>query len=77
MRRSRTSRMPGATIAASALVALLIAHAPSSEAQVAPINFPDTPVGSTSTVKCPTNSAGICFGSNCSGPESRMSPFTR
>jgi len=36
-------------------------------AQIATITFPDTPVGSTSTVKCPTNSVSLCFGSNCSG----------
>jgi hypothetical protein len=36
-------------------------------AQLATITFPDTPVGSTSTVKCPTVSVGICFGDNCTG----------
>ena len=37
-----------------------------STAQLATISFPDTRVGTTSTVKCPGATA-ICFGSNCSG----------
>lgn len=36
-------------------------------AQLATITFPDTPVGSTSTVKCPTIAVSLCFGDNCSG----------
>jgi hypothetical protein len=36
-------------------------------AQLGTITFPDTAVGSSSTVKCPNTSVSICFGSNCSG----------
>jgi hypothetical protein len=35
-------------------------------AQLATITFPDTVVGSSSTVKCPTTSVSLCFGTNCS-----------
>jgi hypothetical protein len=45
---------------------LLLRAGPGS-AQLAPINFPDTVVGQSSTVKCPTTSVNLCFGSNCSG----------
>ncbi len=45
---------------------LLLLAAPSS-GQLATISFPDTVVGSSSTVKCPTSSISLCFGSNCSG----------
>lgn len=41
-------------------------HAAPSEAQL--INFPDTPVGFTSTVTCPANSVRLCFGTSCSSP---------
>ncbi|MGH6691573.1 MAG: hypothetical protein ACREF4_12950 [Gammaproteobacteria bacterium] len=36
-------------------------------AQLAPLNFPDTAVGATSTLKCPDTGPSICFGSNCTG----------
>src|SRR5262245_5519058 len=36
-------------------------------AQFLPIAFPDTTVGSTSTVKCPANTVSLCFGEQCSG----------
>jgi len=44
---------------------LVIAVAPSF-AQLATITFPDTAVGSSSTIKCPTNTVSLCFGTNCS-----------
>ena len=46
---------------------LLLLGADPSFGQLAPINFPDTVVGQSSTVKCPTTSASLCFGANCSG----------
>jgi hypothetical protein len=38
-----------------------------AHAQLATVTFPDTVVGSTSTVTCPTTTVSICFGENCSG----------
>ena len=46
---------------------LLLLGAEPSFAQLAPISFPDTVVGSSGTLKCPTTSVSLCFGSNCSG----------
>jgi hypothetical protein len=44
---------------------LVIAVAPSF-AQLATITFPDTVAESSSTIKCPTNTVSLCFGTNCS-----------
>jgi hypothetical protein len=49
------------------VAAILLGLADPGFAQLATITFPDTAVGSTSTVKCPDTSVSICFGSNCSG----------
>jgi hypothetical protein len=55
----------------SVVVVVLIAGATlavgidDSRAQFATIAFPDTPVGSTSTVKCPDTRVSLCFGANC------------
>ena len=38
-----------------------------SFAQLATVTFPDTAVGSSSRLTCPTPTVGVCFGSNCSG----------
>jgi len=62
--RSLIPLFRAAVVAAS--LAAMLATAGRAAAQLTPINFPDTPVGQTSTVKCPTNSVGICFGQNCS-----------
>jgi hypothetical protein len=58
-----------APLAVGAMTALLLfaAGAAPAVAQFATINFPDTPVGSTATVKCPDTSVSICFGTNCAG----------
>jgi hypothetical protein len=45
---------------------LLLLGADPSSGQFATINFPDTVVGSSSTVKCPTTSVSLCFGSKSS-----------
>jgi hypothetical protein len=45
---------------------LLVAAATPAFAQLKPIQFPDTPVGTTSTIKCPTSTVSLCFGANCS-----------
>ena len=54
-------------LAAGLASALLLLEANPSFGQLATISFPDTVVGQSSTVKCPTTSASICFGDNCSG----------
>ncbi len=67
MGRFRQSVFPRGLLAAGFLSALLLLiYADPSAAQFATITFPDTVVGSSSTVKCPTTSVGLCFGSNCS-----------
>ena len=66
MKRSREPLLPSTCFVAGLLATLLILDAVPSAAQLATITFPDTPVGSTATVKCPTNSVSLCFGANCS-----------
>jgi hypothetical protein len=68
---SERRRHVARTLCAAAVLATLvlaIAVAP-SHAQLATIEFPDTVVGSSSTVKCPTTTATLCFGIEppCSG----------
>jgi hypothetical protein len=66
---SERRRHVARTLCAAAVLAtllLVIAVAP-GVAQLATISFPDTVVGSSSTIKCPTTTASLCFGSNCSG----------
>ena len=53
-------------VSAGLLVVLVFGVVPSS-AQLTPIVFPDTTVGATSTITCPSPSAGLCFGTNCTG----------
>lgn len=48
-------------------LATLLAAVEPARAQFATITFPDTAVGSTSTVKCPNTNVSLCFGDNCSG----------
>jgi hypothetical protein len=48
-------------------VLVVAAGARPGHAQLAPIAFPDTAVGSSSTIKCPNTVVAICFGTNCSG----------
>ena len=54
-------------LAAGLASILLLLVANPSFGQLATISFPDTVVGQSSTVKCPTSSVSICFGANCSG----------
>ena len=54
-------------LAAGLASALLLLEANPGFGQLATISFPDTVVGQSSTVKCPTASVSICFGANCSG----------
>jgi hypothetical protein len=63
---SRSRKAPGAALVLGTLL-LLIAHADPTAAQLATITFPNTAVGATSTVKCPTITASICFGQDCTG----------
>ena len=60
-------------LAAVTTAALVLLAVPPVDAQLATITFPDTPVGATSTVKCPTTTVSICFGSNCAGSNSVQS----
>ena len=39
-----------------------------SHAQLATVTFPDTVVGQTSTVKCPTTNVSLCFSTNKNQP---------
>jgi len=64
--RSRTA-LVRATLVAACFVAMLTVYAGPGAAQIATITFPDTPVRSSATVKCPTTTVSICFGgSTCS-----------
>jgi hypothetical protein len=66
--RCRKSGFPSGLLAAVFLSALLlVVQADPSAAQLATITFPDTAVGSSATVKCPTTTVSLCFGMNCSG----------
>jgi hypothetical protein len=67
LRRRARHRLVRTASAAGALALLLLGvQVDPSLAQLATITFPETVVGSASTVKCPTTSISICFGENCS-----------
>ena len=64
--RRRWGSPSGAAVAGVLTALLLIVPANRSAAQLSTISFPDTLVGSSATVKCPTTSVALCFGANCS-----------
>ena len=51
---------------AGVLATVVLFCATPSAAQLPTITFPDTAVGAAATVKCPTTSVSLCFGSSCS-----------
>ncbi len=58
--------MRNAFLTAGFVAAFVLFGVMPSSAQLASIVFPDTAAGSTSTVKCPVSSVGLCFGgTNC------------
>jgi len=52
-------------LATGAMLVLSLLAADAGWAQLATVNFPDTRVGSSSTVTCPRSGTGLCFGANC------------
>jgi len=57
--------MKAIVVAAAVGVLVLGLQLEPVQAQLGTITFPDTAVGSTATVKCPTLAASVCFGASC------------
>jgi len=72
---NRTTRTPTTLLLAAVVLStlLVVVHADPAAAQLATITFPDTAVGSSATVKCPTTTATICFGADCTGSSTVLS----